>query len=176
VRHRDLRRRAALAFGDPVDDPADQPGGQLLRRPGPAADDDRGGVADAPLELADHAVRVGQRAALGRLADDDAAVRGHEHYGRDGGGARAEGDDLRLDPTPLGGTAHRRRRVGRTDIDAELIAHDRLLTPRYGPLPAPVPRIGVFRATVSTNETVHPNGRVRRHPVIGGAGLPWSSG
>jgi hypothetical protein len=37
-------------------------------------------------------------------------------------------------------------------------------------------RIGVFRAPVSTNETVHPNGRDRRRTVTEAVGLAWSSG
>ena len=64
--------RAALALGDPVDHPAHQPGGQLLGRPRPPADDDRGRVADPPLELAHDAVGIAGGAPLGGLADDDA--------------------------------------------------------------------------------------------------------
>ena len=134
VGERDLRRLAAFAFGHPIDDPPDQPRRQLLRRPRPTPDDDRGGVADAPLELADHAIGVGQRPAFGRLADDDGPVGGDEQDGRDGGAPRPERDDLWFDPAPPGRAAHRRRRVGRTDVDTELVAHERLLTPCREPL------------------------------------------
>ncbi|OLT10157.1 hypothetical protein BJF78_29310 [Pseudonocardia sp. CNS-139] len=71
---------AALAFRDAVDDPAQQARGELLGGDRPAAEHHGRRVADAPLELADDAVRVGQRAPLGRLADDHAPVGRDEQY------------------------------------------------------------------------------------------------
>ncbi|GAA3248465.1 hypothetical protein GCM10017691_58650 [Pseudonocardia petroleophila] len=127
----------ALALGDAVDDPADQPGGELLGRPGAPGDDDRGGVADAALELADDAVGVGERPALGGVPDDHGAVGGQEQHGGDGRAAGPERDDLGLHPATVVGPAHRRGGVRRPQIDPELVSHGRPLVP---PMARPTPR------------------------------------
>jgi hypothetical protein len=113
---------ARLALRDAVDDPAHEPGREVLRRPRPAADDQRGGVADAALELADDVVGRAQRAPVGRLADDDAAVVTQVEHRRDGAGPVAEVDDLGLAGTRVE-PADRGSRPRGTQIDAEQVAH-----------------------------------------------------
>jgi hypothetical protein len=66
----DRGRLLALALGDLLDDGGQQPRGERLRRPGGAAEQDRRRVAEPALELAGDAVRLGDRAALGGLADE----------------------------------------------------------------------------------------------------------
>ena len=67
----DGRRRPALELGDPLDDPAQQLAGEGLGAVRDAAEQDRGGVADAALELAGEALGLGDAAPVGGVADED---------------------------------------------------------------------------------------------------------
>ena len=73
--HGDPVGPSALALHDLVDHPPDEQGHQVVRRVLDAVDDDRREVADLPLELPHHPIRLADHAALGRLADEHRAVR-----------------------------------------------------------------------------------------------------
>jgi len=80
VGHRDTPGRPALALADQVDDPADHAGAELVGLEGAAADHQGDLVADPPLELADHPVRVGERTPFGGLPDQHRAVVSQVHH------------------------------------------------------------------------------------------------
>ncbi|MCO5595381.1 hypothetical protein L7F22_049423 [Adiantum nelumboides] len=118
VGHRDALGRAALGARDDVDDVLGQQRGQLLGGEGPLAERDRRGVADAPLELAGDAVRFGQRAALGGLAEQQTAVGRHVDHGRDVDRVITECDHL-----DGAGSDDRSRGAGGADVDAQQVTH-----------------------------------------------------
>ena len=85
---------------------------------GRAAEDDRGRVAEAALELARGPGRLAERASLGGVAGEDLAVGAQDDDGRDRRRPLAQLEDL--DPV----VARRRGgRVGRSEIDPERVRH-----------------------------------------------------
>ena len=54
-----------------------------MRRPGRTGYEQRGGITDSALELADHSLRLRESTALGRFADGQGAVLPQEEDGRD---------------------------------------------------------------------------------------------
>ncbi|HEY2724189.1 MAG TPA: hypothetical protein VGI84_05850 [Pseudonocardiaceae bacterium] len=68
---RNTIRRAAFAFGGPIDDPSDHCRRQVVRRIFLPVDENRRVVADSAFELANNAIRIGQRAPLGGVTDDN---------------------------------------------------------------------------------------------------------
>ncbi len=118
VRERDGARRLALLLLHPVDRPAQQAGHQHLGGVRRSAEDDGRRVAHAALELAGHPAGVARGPPGGRLADQDLAVVAQVDDRRHRGGAVAEGEGLDH-ARPLGG----RRRVGRAEIDPQVVRH-----------------------------------------------------
>ena len=67
--HSDGVRNRALTLGDPVDHPADHGSGDRLRAVALTADHQWDRVTETTLELADHTVRMADRASLGGITD-----------------------------------------------------------------------------------------------------------
>ena len=74
-----------------LDHPAQQLAREHLGRDAAVADEQRGGVAEAALELAGDATGVGDRVALGRVAGDEAAVGLQPQDGRERSGHARRG-------------------------------------------------------------------------------------
>ena len=113
---RDPGRRAVLALGDPVHDPAHQPRRQLLRRPRLAGQQHRDVVADPAREPADHPLGLAVGPPLGRRADVQAAVGAEVQHRCDTAPAVAEIDGLDV---VRAGPCHGRGRAGSTHVDPE---------------------------------------------------------
>ena len=110
----------ALLLGHPVDDPAQDEREERLGRARRLAEEDRGRVAEAALELPRHAAGVGRDTAAGRFADEDLLlIVGHEDDGGDRGGPRPEHGHLGPAVPDDGG-----RREGRAQVDAEAVTHE----------------------------------------------------
>ena len=110
-------RLAEVGLGVPLE-LLQHPGADLLWRVGLAVDVDRPGRAHVALDRPDGAVGVGDRLALGHLADEDLAVLGEGDDARGGACALGVGDD--------GGFAtleDRDDRVGRPEVDSDGSAH-----------------------------------------------------
>src|SRR5207344_341077 len=148
----DRCRRTTHLLADPGDDaPEEVPDERLcpVRR---SAEDDRRRVAQPTLELAGGAERLGQCAALGRLADEDLAVGAQDDYRRNRGRPFAELEDL--EPICAG---RRSGRIGRAEIDPERVIHEpssasegsRVYPPRTARSGHPE---GVHSASLSTRE------------------------
>ena len=121
--------RAAHLARHARDDRLQQMRDQRLGSVWRAAEDDRGRIAQAALELARGPGRLSERAALGGVAGQDLAVGAEHDDRRDGRRAFAELEDLDALADGRGG-----RRVGRPEIDPERVRHR--ASPR-SPLPSP---------------------------------------
>ena len=118
VAQRDRGRRPAELLADAQHDAAQQVREEGLGAVGRAAEDDRGRVAQAALELAAGPGRLGERPMLGGLAGQDLAVGPQDHDRGDGRRLLAELEDLE--------TIVARRRgsgVRGPEIDPERVLH-----------------------------------------------------
>ena len=97
-------------------------GGDLLRVVGLAVDVDRPVGAHVALHRADRAVRVGDRLALGDLADEDLAGLGERDDRRSGAGPLGVGDH-----DGLARLEDRDDRVGGAEVDADGLGHGNCL-------------------------------------------------
>jgi hypothetical protein len=175
VGDRDPVGGAALALGDAVDHPADEPRGQVLRRPRPACDHHGRRIADAPLELPDHAVRVGQGPALCGVADHDGAVRPDEDHRRHRGPAATQGDDFWFSPAAIRGATHRCAGERRPQVDPELVRHGLSPHPDNRPAGRSHPRIAGTRPVVSPLQWPYWTKAHPRVPLSGSPLIPRSA-
>ena len=97
---------------------AEDAGGDLLRGVGLAVDVDRPVGAHVALHRADRAIGVGDRLALGDLADEDLAGLRERDDRRGRAGAFGVGDDGRF-----AGLQDRNDRVGGAEVDADSLGH-----------------------------------------------------
>ena len=113
----------ALDLGDPVGGPAHHLGGHAVRGEALAADDDRGVVAEAALELAHDALRGAGGAVLGVGADQQGPVvvdeqdRGH----LDGAALEADDAHARLRGAGPGLDPDGSRGEGGAQVDAQVV-------------------------------------------------------
>ena len=110
--------RTAGLLADLGDDRFQQVGEERLGAIRGAAQDDRGRVAQPALELPRGPGRFAERAPLGRVADEDLAVRAQDDDRRDRGRPLTQLEDL--DAAVAGG---RGSRIRRSEIDPERIRH-----------------------------------------------------
>ena len=120
VGHGHRRGRATLGLGDRGGDPAEDLGQAPVDGHRRATEQERGRVADAPLELAGHPVGLLGRPPLGGVADQELAVVAQEHDRRHRRGAVPERRHLGAPaPGDAGG------RVGGAEVDAQRVGHVR---------------------------------------------------
>jgi hypothetical protein len=112
---------ATTGAHDAVDDPSQEPARQDLGRDAGTADEQRGGVAEPPLELPGDALRIGDGVAFGRIARHEPAVGLEAEHRGHGGPPFAESDHL--GPAPGRPLVDGRSRVCGSEIDAEVVAH-----------------------------------------------------
>ncbi len=147
----DRRGRLPELLRDPCDDRAQEVGEQRLGSVRGAAEDDRGRVAQAPLELAARARRFGEGSPLRGFADEDLAVGTQEHDRRNRRGALAELEDLQSIAA-----RDRGRGVRGPEVDPERVGHQSLRSL------AGLPSLACGAPRGTTDETSRPSSRGAR--------------
>ena len=120
VGHGHCGGRTTLGLGDRGGDPAQDLGQAPVDRHRRATEQERGRVADAPLELAGHPVGLLRGPPLGGVADQELAVVAEEHDRRHRRGPVPERGHL---GAPAAGDAG--GRVGGAEVDAQRVGHVR---------------------------------------------------
>ncbi len=118
TREGDSRGCTGLALDDRLDDGAQEVRRQRLRSIRDPAEEDRCGIAEAPLELSCSSGRLGQRPPFSGLADQHLAVFAHRDDGGDGRRTTPE----RKDAHSIG-IGNRSRRERRPEVDSEAVRH-----------------------------------------------------